>query len=226
MLNGMTAIDRKWLTRIILKKLNLKFGRARILQIYHKNAEAAFHQCGSLSRMCAIIENNEPIESVDIITPFYVIWPMLCERMNIENLQKIISENDYYLETKMDGERCQIHIRGNEFRYFSRNCNDFTTPYGSDPSGGNFTPVLAKLIAQNVESVILDGEMMVWDREEQAYHTKCNACPFFQNTNEIEMNVLPLFSHTYSRICECSRPSSHGSEIKFVFLCLRYSVLE
>lgn len=171
----MTAVDRKWLTRIMLKKLSLRLGQARILQMYHKDAETTFNRCGSLSRMCEIIDSGEPIESADIITPFRVVWPMLCERMTPENIQRIITDNDYYLETKMDGERCQIHVRGAEFRYFSRNCNDFTASYGCDRSGGNFTPVLAKLLLKTVDSIILDGEMMVWDREEQAYHTKCKA---------------------------------------------------
>lgn len=172
MFSGMSALDRKWLTRIILRKLRLSLGQSRILQLYHKNAEEAYNQCGDLQRVCEIVDNGEEVNKAPLIEPFKALRPMLCERMVIHRIQEHLNANEYYLETKMDGERCHIHMKGNQFRYYSRNFNEFTTSYGSDPSGGSFTPILAGLLRSNVDSVILDGEMMVWNRDEQMYHLK------------------------------------------------------
>ena len=37
---------------------------------------------------------------------------------------------EFYIETKYDGERCQLHKQGDTFRFFSRNGFDFTCDYG------------------------------------------------------------------------------------------------
>ena len=37
---------------------------------------------------------------------------------------------EFYIETKNDGERCQLHKQGDTFRFFSRNGFDFTCDYG------------------------------------------------------------------------------------------------
>lgn len=165
----MTALDLKWLTRIILKKLGLRLGQANILQLYHPNAEKALTRCGHLSRVCEMIENNESIDVALTVAPCQMIWPMLCEKIKLNRLSALLNANEFYLETKMDGERCQVHYNGNEFRYFSRNCNDFTSSYGG------YTPILTKLLkAADIKNIILDGEMMVWNREERSFHMKCN----------------------------------------------------
>lgn len=171
MISEMTALELKWLTRIILKKMRLRLGPTTVLQLYHPKAEKALAQCGHLSRVCEIIENNQSIDVASMVVPCQLIWPMLCERIKLSRLSNLLNANEFYLETKMDGERCQVHYNGNEFRYFSRNCNDFTSSYGS------YTPILAKLLKAskaNIKNVILDGEMMVYNHEDKSFHMKCN----------------------------------------------------
>lgn len=170
MMQRMTELDWKWLTKIILKKLNLGLGPTNILQLYDLNAETVLKQCGHLSRACEIIENNEPIDVASTVAPCQLIWPMLCEKIKLSRLSDLINANEFALETKLDGERCQIHMNGAEFRYYSRNGNDFTSSYVN-----TYTPVLAQLLNQkSIQNIILDGEMMVWNRSDESFHMRGN----------------------------------------------------
>lgn len=164
MLNGLCAIDRKWLSRIILKKLNLGLGQKQMLQIYHKDAVTFYNQYSYLSNVIKTIELGRPIdEQLSFVELFKPVRPMLCERCPIKQINHMLSQHEYFLETKMDGERFHIHVKGNEFKYFSRSCNeDFTTNFGSDPSGGRYSPLLYRVLNGKIRNAILDGEMMVW----------------------------------------------------------------
>jgi len=84
-------------------------------------------------------------------------------------------KGDFLMEVKYDGDRIQIHKRGNEYRYFSRRAVDFTGKYGatSDIAGlGTHAPRIHQAFKPGVESCILDGEMMLWDREAHVFVTK------------------------------------------------------
>lgn len=136
-----------------------------------------YNQYSLLSRTCEIIEsgnaNEEENQNQNHIEIFKPIRPMLCERGKIADINGLLGEDDYYVETKMDGERCHIHIKGKEYKYFSRSCNDESTKvFGADFSGGLLSPVLHRLLSGKFESAIFDGEMMVWNREQKNYVTK------------------------------------------------------
>lgn len=167
MLNGLCAMDRKWLTRIILKKLNLGLGQKTMLKMYHKDAESFYNQYSYLSNVIKTIESGRPIdEQFSIIELFKPVRPMLCERCPIKKINQMLCQHEYYLETKMDGERFHIHVKGNEFKYFSRSCNDdFTPNFGSDSSGGRYSPLLYRVLNGRIRNAILDGEMMVWKND-------------------------------------------------------------
>lgn len=86
----------------------------------------------------------------------------------------MLEKHAYYLETKMDGERCQVHVKGTEFKYFSRGCkDDLTKVFGSNSSTGLFSPFFHGQLSGEVQNAIFDGEMMVWDVEENAFLKKC-----------------------------------------------------
>lgn len=103
----MSATDRKWLTRILLKKLNLGIGDKRILDIYHPSAFDLYAQCSHLSDVCKAIEsNNIPVagtsnggasnglssnglSSNGLIQLFRPLRPMLCERGYISQIQNV-----------------------------------------------------------------------------------------------------------------------------------------
>lgn len=183
MFRGMSALDRKWLTRILLKKLNLGLGQKSILGKYHPKAWDLYNQYSHLSRVCEIIESNVPLDEIKggIIEVFKPIRPMLCERGYISQINQMLKDHVYYLETKMDGERCQLHISGTEFKYFSRSCleDGLTKIFGENSTTGLYSPWLYHHLKGKVRDVIFDGEIMVWDTVNETYLKKGILSCFF-----------------------------------------------
>lgn len=70
------------------------------------------------------------------------------------------------IEEKLDGERINLHKRGDTFQYFSRKGKDYTYLYGKDASSGTLTPFIASCFRSDVVDCILDGEMLAFDPSE------------------------------------------------------------
>lgn len=171
MIEGMTVIDQKWLIRIILKEMNLGVKPGTTLNIYHKSAKDFLNQFSSLSRVCDAIENGEVYQENGTVELFRRCMPMLCQRGTVEKLQTLLKQKEYYAETKMDGERFQIHISDGEYKYFSRGGSEYNS-FGTNKSSGSLTPFIDSLFKVPIKNLILDGEMMVWNREFLIFHTK------------------------------------------------------
>lgn len=61
---------------------------------------------------------------------------MLLERCNIENVEKLFQNNNlYYVQTKYDGERSQLHMADGKFKYFTRKGYDITKKPGYGATG-------------------------------------------------------------------------------------------
>lgn len=102
MIEGMTAIDQKWIIRIILKDLNLGIGKVRILSSYHPSARNFFDQYSNLSRVCECVESGKVFELRGSVEPLQPCHPMLCFRGTIGKLTQLLASKEFYLETKMD----------------------------------------------------------------------------------------------------------------------------
>lgn len=88
----MSALDRKWLTRILLKKMSLGIGDQRILALYDKRAFNLYAQCNHLSDVCKAIESNNVPESGSsngLIQIFRPIRSMLCEKGYISQINQV-----------------------------------------------------------------------------------------------------------------------------------------
>lgn len=198
MLNGMSALDRKWLTRILLKKLRLGVGQKYMLELYHPKAWDLYNQYSHLSRVCEVVESNIPLDDLKsgILEIFKPIRPMLCERGYISQINRMLSENVYYVETKMDGERIQLHLNGTQFKYFSRSCKDeLTNIFGASNTTGLYSPFFYEQLNGNIQNAIFDGEMMVWDREADIYLKKGNIhCEFSKGNHSIHFDFFFLQS--------------------------------
>jgi len=96
---------------------------------------------------------------------------MLCERFP-GDIQELMQSDVLYMETKMDGERFQLHIDRGRFMYISRNGVDYTRNFGMGYDQGTLTPKLRGLLPLGLESIILDGEMMVWDTNQLRFREK------------------------------------------------------
>ena len=105
---------------------------------------------------------NTKLNETEIMlcTPFR---PMLGQRAAIDEVSKIIPQNIFIIETKIDGERMQLHKNGNEFRYFSRNSNDYTQSFGATRYRGTLTSYISDSFKTNIRTCILDGEMVGYD---------------------------------------------------------------
>ncbi|KAH8925427.1 ATP-dependent DNA ligase [Atractiella rhizophila] len=173
----LTPTEQKWIIRIILKDLKISMRETTVLGIFHKDAIAYFNVCSDICRVCwTLYDPNYTLPREDnVLKPFLAFRPMLCKRneKNVESIVKKMNENsggkDFIIEEKMDGERIQMHMRGREFRYFSRKDKNYTYLYGKDKTSGSLTKYMSKAIPENVEEIILDGEMLVYLPEQDKY---------------------------------------------------------
>ncbi|TFY55747.1 hypothetical protein EVJ58_g8059 [Rhodofomes roseus] len=96
---------------------------------------------------------------------FRAFAPMLCKRptRRIEESVKDMQGQTFVMEEKLDGERMQLHKRGNEYFYCSRKGKDYTYLYGKHVGTGSLTPFIHGAFDSRVDEIILDGEMLVWD---------------------------------------------------------------
>lgn len=171
MIEGMTAIDQKWLIRIILKVMDLGIKPPKIISTYHPSAKEFLNQYSSLARVCQAIESGEVFEDSGSVELFRRCNPMLCMRGTVEKLQQLLTHREFYLETKMDGERFHLHVKDGVYKYFSRGGHEYNN-FGSSRADGSLTPFIDPLFKIPIKNVILDGEMMVWNKDFQIYHTK------------------------------------------------------
>ncbi|XP_011631930.1 DNA ligase 4 [Pogonomyrmex barbatus] len=169
-----TGFEMKWVTRIILKDLRLNIGTQRILHIYHPDANDKFLVTSDLREICNELHDPK-VKLKRGIRIFSHFKPMLLERCNIENIGKLFRGNDlYYVQTKYDGERSQLHMKDGIFKYFTRRGYDITNKpgYGETGSSGFLTEIFTRCLNPNCHSFILDGELMAWHKEKRIFSTK------------------------------------------------------
>lgn len=181
-----SAVDQKWFCKIILKRMNLLIGKKKILEIYHPKASALFNKFNHLTRVVELIESGQADSAmIEVTEVFKPIRSMLCQKFTT-TLNKDFLQKEMYQETKMDGERFQIHMKNNEFNYYSRNSHEFSE---------GFNILLSPLIKffSVVHSIILDGEMLVYDKNEKRYHTKGETTIDVKHMKDTISNFRPCF---------------------------------
>ncbi|XP_054729929.1 DNA ligase 4-like [Anastrepha obliqua] len=188
-----SAQEQMWFIRLLLKNMHLGIGAQRIFALMHAQARDLHRRCSNLKRVCCLLADNK-IDSVyikaevvpgdskinvasgtfninKIVEPFQHIQGMLCEKFH-GSIDKLMADDVLYLETKMDGERFQLHYANGRFKYISRNGIDYTQCFGEDYKSGRFTPLLQSLLPSEMQSIILDGEMMVYDMQLKCFRDK------------------------------------------------------
>ncbi|XP_046628908.1 DNA ligase 4-like isoform X1 [Neodiprion virginianus] len=172
LIQQLSAVEQKWLIRILLKDLRIGLSQKKILNAYHADAVALFDVSMSLRVVCDKLQNAGigTKYQIEIFSPFK---PMLLERYKIDDIGKFFTNQESYLvETKHDGERFQLHMKDGQFSYFSRNAYNFTEAYGKSKSSGLLTGKIAKLLKPSCRSIIMDGEMMGWHKVQQRFGSK------------------------------------------------------
>lgn len=137
---------------IIRKKSHNKCRRATStyafhFQVYHPDANDKLLVTNDLREICKQLHDPK-IKLKCGIEIFSHFKPMLLERCNIEDIGKLFRGNDlYYVQTKYDGERSQLHMKDGTFKYFTRRGYDITnnSGYGETGSSGMATNIYSKL---------------------------------------------------------------------------------
>lgn len=172
MLRNMSASEQKWLIRMIMKELKVGLSQQSIFAVFHQDAEDLFNVKMSLQAVCEMLKDPKvrmhEIE-VSLFSPFR---PMLGDRGAPSKMEKVMDNKSFFIETKFDGERMQLHKKNGEYKYFSRGGNDYTHVYGADEYSGNFTGRASQFIKDNIHSCILDGEMVGFDPETKLMGSK------------------------------------------------------
>ncbi|KAG9008171.1 DNA ligase (ATP) [Tulasnella sp. JGI-2019a] len=167
-----TPAEQRWLVRIILKDLGITVKETTVLAVFHPDAMEMFNTSSDLKRVCWLLPNqNERASDADKqVRLFQAFQPMLCKRgKTLKESVKMMNRQEFIMEEKLDGERMQLHKRGNQFFYCSRKGKDYTYLYGATVGEGALTPWIQDGFDHRVTDVILDGEMVVWDPSLEKY---------------------------------------------------------
>lgn len=199
---SLSALELKWLVRIILRRVTIGLGARTILKALHPHANDIYARSTHLSLVCRFIAqpqpqkqlpssdandaNNDAAAGLQLISiqPGRPFRPMLCEAVRCTTLEALLAAHAHVIETKLDGERFQLHwlAARAEFRYYSRRGHDYTAAFGhnAEDRNGSLSAALVQFVphfretrdSSRAADCILDGEMMVWDCAARRYRTK------------------------------------------------------
>ncbi|KAK0238686.1 DNA ligase 4 [Armillaria nabsnona] len=165
--NRATPEEQKWIARIILKDLVISVKETTVFAVFHPDAQDLYNTCSDLKKVAwtlwdPLFRLNANDKTVAL---FHSFAPMLCRRptKKIEETVKEMNGSEFIIEEKLDGERMQLHKKGNEYYYCSRKGKDYTYLYGKHVGTGSLTPYIDAAFDERVDELILDGEMLVWD---------------------------------------------------------------
>ncbi|PYH83891.1 ATP-dependent DNA ligase [Aspergillus uvarum CBS 121591] len=190
----MNPEELMWLIRIILRQMKVGASERTLFDVWHPDAEGLYSISSSLRRVCwELHDPNVRLEDEHRgIALMQCFQPQLAQ-FQVQSLEKMVAKmrgvavgdkdegneekGEFWIEEKLDGERMQLHMGpdeevdgGRRFRFWSRKAKDYTYLYGNGlfDENGALTRHLAGAFADGVESVILDGEMIAWNPEQDA----------------------------------------------------------
>ncbi|KAK2178306.1 hypothetical protein NP493_548g00024 [Ridgeia piscesae] len=172
MLKETSALEQKWLIRMIMKDMKMGLSQQSVFSLYHEDAEDLFNVKMSLEKVCVMLRDPRvrlhEVE-ISVLTPFR---PMLGDRGTPNKIGKLLCGRPFHIETKYDGERMQLHKQGHVYKFFSRSGNEYTHVFGGDSMSGTFTRHIAACFKDSVHSCILDGEMVGYNPETKTIGSK------------------------------------------------------
>ncbi|KAJ5832214.1 Nucleic acid-binding OB-fold [Penicillium riverlandense] len=181
----MNPEELMWLIRIILRQMKVGATERTFFDVWHPDAENLYSISSSLRRVCwELHDPNIRLEAEDRgIALMQCFQPQLAQ-FQMHSFEKMIArmrptEEDsvFWIEEKLDGERMQLHMApdnsvpgGRKFGFWSRKAKDYTYLYGNGiyDENGALTRHLKDAFVDGVQSLILDGEMITWDPEQDA----------------------------------------------------------
>ncbi|KAM8904251.1 DNA ligase 4 isoform 1-T2 [Spinachia spinachia] len=167
-----SALEQKWLIRMILKDMKLGISKETVLQVFHPDAAELYNVNTDLNKVCQQLHSPSVSLSEVSIGLFSAFKPMLAAVANIRNVEKQMGNAPFYIQTKLDGERIQLHKDGDVYKYFSRNAFEYTQQFGGSPLQGSLTPHIHSAFEGHVVNCILDGEMMAYNPTTKTFMQK------------------------------------------------------
>ncbi|XXQ32045.1 DNA ligase [Plasmodiophora brassicae] len=166
-----SAIEHKWLMRVVLKDMKLGIGENTILRVFHKDAVEWYNITSDLKTVCSNAIHPEisgtGSGSTEISLSF-AVRPMLAARVEWADIVGVVQDSppgDWSVELKFDGERCLVYKNGAEFRMFSRNQLELSVKY-PDYLRSMLPYFRDRIVAR---SCIIDGELLAWDNDRNGY---------------------------------------------------------
>ena len=108
--HNLPAMQHKWLISIILKDLKAGFSEGSVFSVLHKSAHDLWTTCTDLKKVCEELNHPDVVFDNNAVTLFQPFKPMLGQRWDgsIPKVVKLL-DHDFFIETKFDGERIQLH---------------------------------------------------------------------------------------------------------------------
>ncbi|XP_068446736.1 DNA ligase 4 [Clinocottus analis] len=167
-----SALEQKWLIRMILKDMKLGISKETVLQVFHPDAAELYNVNTDLNKVCQQLHSPSVSLSEVSIGLFSAFKPMLAGIANIRNVEKQMGNSLFYIQTKLDGERIQLHKDGDVYKYYTRNAFEYTQQFGGSPLQGSLTPYIHNVFKGHVVNCILDGEMMAYNPTTETFMQK------------------------------------------------------
>ncbi|XP_050665255.1 DNA ligase 3 isoform X2 [Leptidea sinapis] len=161
-----TLSDLKMMIRLIKGDLRINAGPKHILEGVHPDAYQVFQTSRDLNMVIdRVLSTSTGVKHKDstqetvqaklsLMTP---VLPMLAEACKSVEMAMKKCPNGMFSEIKYDGERVQVHKKGNEFKYFSRALKP-VMPHKVN----HFKDYLPKAFPEGVD-MILDAEVLMVD---------------------------------------------------------------
>ncbi|KAG9310588.1 DNA ligase 4 [Chiua virens] len=160
--NRSTAEEQKWMVRIILKDMVISVKEITVFSVFHPDAEDLLNTCSDLKKVAWELSDPTRRLKAEPSRPCFAND----QKTGLKNLSKkfrVVNSSWNIVEERLDGERIQLHRRGNEYFCCSRKGKDYIGLYGKYVGEGSLTPHIDAAFDERVEEIILDGEMLVWD---------------------------------------------------------------
>jgi DNA ligase 4 len=181
----MNPEELMWLIRIVLRQMKIGATERTILELWHPDAEVLFNVSSSLRRVCwELVDPRITLDGGERgITLMQCFQPQLAAFQQhsldraIVKLRPTEEDNTFWIEEKLDGERMQLHMvedssipGGRRFEFWSRKAKNYTYLYGNGLQDENsaLTRHLKDAFRDGVRNLILDGEMVTWNMEQDA----------------------------------------------------------
>ncbi|KAI9852197.1 MAG: DNA ligase (ATP) [Thelocarpon superellum] len=181
----MNAEELLWLIRIILRQMKVGASEKTIFDVWHPDAETLYNVSSSLRRVCwelhdpaiRLAGDEVSVTLMQCFQPQLAQFQMHSFAKMVERMQPTEDDPVFWIEEKMDGERMQLHMveddtvpGGARFGFWSRKAKDYTYLYGNGFQDENaaLTRHLTHAFHEGVQNLILDGEMITWDPEQDA----------------------------------------------------------